>query len=97
MITHIALFSWSGEQPAGHADRCVRELRQYASTLGGLVSYTCGPDAGLTDGAADFAVVAVFEDEASWHAYDTADEHQRIRAELFRPYITSRTVTQVVS
>ena len=97
MITHIALFSWSDAVPAGHAERCTRELRQFASTLGGLVSYTCGPDAGLTEGAADFAVVAVFEDEAAWHEYDTADEHQRIRSELFRPYITTRTVTQVLS
>lgn len=94
MFHHIVLFTWNDEVPAGHPARAAQELRNYASTLGGLVSYHCGENAGLTKGAADFAVSAVFEDEESWHAYDTADEHNRIRAEIFQPYVANRTVIQ---
>ena len=61
------------------------------------MSYHCGPNAGLTEGAADFAVTAVFENEAAWHAYDTADEHNRIRREVFGPYVAERKVIQFVS
>lgn len=94
MFHHIVLFTWNDAVPAGHPARAAQELRHYASTLGGLVSYHCGENAGLTKGAADFAVSAVFEDEESWHAYDTADEHNRIRAEIFQPYVANRTVIQ---
>ena len=95
MFTHIVTFTWNDEVPRGHAAAAREQLMAYASTLEVCLSYTCGPDAGVNDGNADFAVVAVFEDEASWHAYDTADEHNRIRAELFRPYVTLRSAVQI--
>lgn len=97
MLTHIVTFTWNDQVPAGHAEDAQRQLYAYAATLKGCVSYTCGPDAGLVQGNADFAVVSVFEDEAAWHAYDSADEHNRIRAELFRPYVTARSAVQVRS
>lgn len=94
MFHHIVLFSWNDSVPNGHAAIAANELRRYASTLDGTISYHCGENLGLTDGAADFAVSAVFEDQAAWHAYDTADEHNRIRREVFGPYVASRTVIQ---
>jgi hypothetical protein len=39
-------------------------------------------------------VAAVFEDVAAWQAYDTAPEHDRIRAEYFGPYVATRAVIQ---
>ena len=97
MITHIVTFVWNDQVPSGHAEFAQTELYAYARTLKGCVSYTCGPDIGINQDNADFAVVAVFEDEASWHAYDTADEHNRIRAEIFRPYVSARSAVQVRS
>lgn len=97
MLHHIVLFTFNDQLPAGHVERLQSELRAYAGTLDGLVSYDCGPDAGLSDGACDFGIVAVFESQEAWHAYDTADEHNRIRAELFRPYVSTRHVIQVRS
>ena len=44
--------------------------------------------------AFDFAVVADFDDEAAWRAYDTDAEHNRLRAELIRPLIAERVITQ---
>lgn len=97
MFHHVVLFTWNADVPQGHEEVARRELLAYAATLPGLVSYHCGPDAGLTQGAADFAVTAVFESEADWHAYDTADEHNRIRREVFAPYVAERRVIQFVS
>lgn len=97
MLHHIVLFTWNDQVPPGHAASAQTELLGYASTLGGLISYHCGPDAGHTVGAADFAVVAVFEGVDDWHAYDTADEHNRIRRELFAPYVAERKVIQFES
>lgn len=97
MFHHVVLFTWNDHVPSGHEVVAQQELQKYAATLSGLVSYYCGPNAGLTDGAADFAVTAVFENEAAWHAYDTADEHNRIRREVFGPYVAERKVIQFVS
>lgn len=97
MFHHVVLFTWNDQVPAGHPLVAQQELQKYAATLSGLVSYHCGPNAGLTDGAADFAVTAVFENEDAWHAYDTADEHNRIRREVFGPYVAERKVIQFVS
>jgi len=97
MFHHVVLFTWNDQVPAGHPAIAQAELQAYAKTLSGLVSYYCGPNAGLTSGAADFAVTAVFENEAAWHAYDTADEHNRIRREVFGPYVAERKVIQFVS
>jgi len=97
MFHHVVLFTWNDQVPDGHPVFAQQELQKYASTLSGLVSYYCGPNAGLTPGAADFAVTAVFENEAAWHAYDTADEHNRIRREVFGPYVAERKVIQFVS
>ena len=97
MFHHIVLFTWNDQVPAGHPVFARQELQKYAETLSGLVSYYCGPNEGLTVGAADFAVTAIFENEAAWHAYDTADEHNRIRREVFGPYVAERKVIQFVS
>ncbi len=97
MLHHIVLFTWNESVPTGHPAIAQNELRKYAATLDGVVSYSCGPNAGYTDGAADFAVSAVFEDVDAWHAYDTADEHNRIRREVFGPYVAERKVIQFES
>lgn len=97
MLHHIVLFTWNDQVPDGHADTARRELLRYASTLEGLASYHCGPNAGHTPGAADFAVCAVFDGVDAWHAYDTADEHNRIRREVFAPYVAERRVIQFES
>lgn len=97
MFHHVVLFTWNDQVPEGHPVFAQQELLKYAATLSGVVSYYCGPNAGLTPGSADFAVTAVFNDEAAWHAYDTADEHNRIRREVFGPYVAERKVIQFVS
>lgn len=97
MFHHLVLFTWNDSIPDGHGAMAAAELRRYATTLEGLVSYHCGENLGLTQGAADFAVSAVFDDEAAWHAYDTAEEHNRIRREVFAPHVVTRTVIQFQS
>ena len=95
MFTHIVTFEWKDDVPAGHAEAAQAALEAYARTLEGCISYTCGPDAALGADNADFAVVAVFGSEVDWHAYDTADEHNRIRAEIFRPWVARRSAVQI--
>jgi hypothetical protein len=48
----------------------------------GTVSYTLGDDLGLREGNWSFAIVADFEDETAYHAYDQDAEHNRLRGLL---------------
>lgn len=53
--------------------------------IDGLIRLDCGRDAGLREGAWDYAVTADLADEAAYRRYDEDEEHNRIRAELLGP------------
>ena len=97
MLTHVVLFQWNDSVPDGYADVARAELLKYAATLSGVVSYRCGANAGFSDTAADFGIVAVFETADDWRRYDTDDEHNRIRREIFAPYVANRNVIQFIT
>jgi hypothetical protein len=48
----------------------------------GCLAYTIGDDLGLREGNWSFAIVADFEDEATYREYDLDAEHNRLRALL---------------
>ena len=53
-----------------------------AMNCAGTVSYTLGDDLGLREGNWSFAIVADFEDEPAYRAYDMDAEHNRLRGLL---------------
>jgi hypothetical protein len=92
-FTHVVTFKWHESDVAGTA--IADALRTLVCGLDGVRDYLCGPDAGLTPGAYDFAVVGTFEDRDSFTAYRDHPEHQRILDEMIRPNLESRTVVQL--
>lgn len=96
MIVHSVAFTWAENFPVGHLDTIEHELSALRAHLGKtILDYRFGPDLGLSEGTADFGIVATFASEADWHIYDEDALHNRIRAEVFRPYVTQRTVFQI--
>lgn len=92
-FTHIVTFTW---RTADFDDSGIAEaLRTLTSGLTGVRGYLCGHDVGLTPTAADFAVVATFDDRESFLGYRDHPEHQRILAEMILPNAESRTVVQL--
>jgi hypothetical protein len=53
----------------------------------GCLDMRVGLDAGLREGNWDLTITADFADVESYRAYDTDDEHGRIRRELFAPIL----------
>lgn len=51
----------------------------------GLLDVRVGTDLRLREESWDFAITSDFEDEASYRAYDSDEEHNRVRQELFSP------------
>lgn len=94
-FTHVVTFQWRG--PGAPAEAIAEALRSLVLGLDGVRDYVCGPDAGLTDGAYDFAVVGEFVDRDAFAAYRDHPEHQRILTEMILPNLQTRTVVQLES
>lgn len=92
-FTHVVTFKWNREDVDG--ERIAAELRACVAGFDGVVGYRCGPDAGVTPGAFDFAVVGTFTDRDAFAAYRDHPEHQRILTELILPNVDTRTVVQL--
>lgn len=93
MFTHIVTFKWRDSSVDGSA--VAAALNDVASRLHGVHRYLCGPDAGFTPGAYDFAVVGSFKDRDSFVAYRDHPDHQRVLTEMILPNVQSRTVVQI--
>jgi heme-degrading monooxygenase HmoA len=94
MIRHVALFTWTEGMTEALEQQFAAELTAFAATLPGLRAYHLGPDEGINEGSFDFAVVADFDDVASYVAYRDNAEHQDIIRRLSRPNTKSRAAVQ---
>ena len=93
VFTHVVTFKWRERDvaDAGISDA----LNNLVLRLDGVQSYLCGPDAGLTPSAYDFAVVGTFDNRECFTIYRDDPEHQRILNEMILPQLESRTVVQL--
>jgi len=94
MIRHMVMFTWDDEMTDEMEQQLAAELTALAPRLAGLRSYHAGPDVGVVEGNFDFAVVADFDDVASYLAYRDHPDHQEIVGRLSRPHATSRASVQ---
>ncbi|WP_026118143.1 Dabb family protein [Nocardiopsis salina] len=92
-LRHIALFRWQD----GVDDARIAEVERLLGALPGVVpelrSYSFGRDAGVSEGAFDFAVVADVDDEAGFAAYRDHPDHQAALA-VIRPLLADRAALQ---
>lgn len=93
MFTHIVTFKWHDSSVDGSV--IAAALNDVVSRLDGVHRYLCGPDAGFSPGAYDFAVVGSFADRESFVSYRDHADHQRILSEMILPNVESRTVVQI--
>lgn len=94
MIRHVVLFGWSPEATGEEKQKVASELRALAPQMSGLRAYHVGHDAGLVDGNADFAVVADFDDAASFLAYRDHPAHRAVVEEFIAPIARQRMAVQ---
>ena len=94
MIRHVVMFRWTAQASTEQKLRVQTELRALPPLMTGLRSYHAGPDAGLMPGNFDFAVVADFEDAASYLAYCDHPAHRAVIAECIAPIRQDRSSVQ---
>lgn len=92
---HLVTFTWR----PGVTNDDVVAINEALSSLPGqipeLLLYRFGPDLGLRDNNADYAVVGVLENPESLPAYLDNPEHLRILEELIAPLIATRQAVQI--
>ena len=85
MIRHHVLITLDDDAPEGVADQIVAELAAYAETCPHPSSYYVSADLGLSDGTADVAIVADFDDVAAFQAYAGDEPHLEIIQRIIAP------------
>ena len=95
MIRHIAVFFWLADATNGAKERASAEIAKLPGQMTGLLSYEFGPDIGLVEGNADFAIVADFEDADAYLAYRNHPAHQKVIAEAMHPITAQRVGIQL--
>jgi hypothetical protein len=94
MIRHLVLMRFNPGTTDEQRDAIAAGIRALAGKIPELVDISCGPDAGLAEGNADFASVADFADEAGYLVYATHPAHVQVITELIRPVLAQRTAVQ---
>jgi hypothetical protein len=95
MIRHIAVFRWKPEATAEQKALVATELAKLPAVVASIRSFVIGSDAGITQGNAEFAVTADFDDEAGFAAYRDDPTHRAIIADHIAPIIAERTAVQL--
>jgi hypothetical protein len=94
VFRHIALFRFVDDATDEQVAAVVEGLRSLPAQIPELVDYRVGPDAGITDGSYDFAVVADFAEEADFPRYRDHPAHQAVATGLVRPILADRATVQ---
>ncbi|MDA0562734.1 Dabb family protein [Streptomonospora sp. S1-112] len=92
-LRHIALFKWAEGVTPDQVAEVGRLLAPLPDAITQLRAYAFGPDAGISEGAYDFAVVADVDDEEGFIAYRDHPEHQAALA-VIRPLLADRAAVQ---
>ena len=95
MIRHVVVISWKPEATAEQKQQASDDLATLPPLMNGLRNYVFGPDAGITDGNADFAIVADFDDAASYVAYRDHPAHVDVDKRSIAPISTQRRAVQL--
>ncbi len=94
MIRHVVLISWVPEATADQVRRVETELNALQPVISELRDYQVGPDAGIVEGNADFAVVADFDDQESYLIYRNHPAHRKVIEEAINPIARQRVAVQ---
>jgi len=95
MIRHIAAFFWLADATDEAKHQVSAEIAKLPGQMTGLLSYEFGPDVGLVEGNADFAIVADFEDADAYLAYRNHPAHLDVIARTIGPITAQRVGVQL--
>ena len=97
MLRHVALFRFKPEITDEQIEAAMVALSTLPDEIDVLRKFRFGPDAGITEGAWDFAVVAVLDDADDYVAYRDHPAHVAVLRNYIAPLIAEAARIQFVS
>ena len=96
MLQHVVAITWNDQVPENYHEVVTKVLREMVLQIPTVREYRCGPDLGVSANTnANYLITATFDDVAGWRAYDENALHNEIRAKYFKPYIATRSASQI--
>lgn len=90
MILHAVMFTWKSGVTRGQVDALTSALHAMRGAVPGLASIQGGADLGLRPGNPDYLLLATFEDEDAWRAYQAHPLHKALVADMIEPMLSHR-------
>lgn len=92
-IVHVVTFSFTPDEAEEVSAALAAALDEFAPRTN-AIRYYHGPDVGLREGNAHYAVTAIFDDQDALLAYLGSAEHQQIIRDKITPHLQSRSAVQ---
>lgn len=89
MVKNIVLLTWNEGVSQQQIDAVTVGFCALSDEIPEIVSYTFGPDAGISIGNADYALVAEFRNESDLKAYVVRRSHQAFPKDIASPILAS--------
>lgn len=94
-VRHLVMFDWNDDVDDAHVAEVTAALAELPAMIPEIRDYRCGPDLGLNEGNADYAVTALFDDDEAYRTYRDHPGHRDVIARLIAPHVASRTAVQL--
>ncbi|MEZ5143642.1 MAG: Dabb family protein [Acidimicrobiales bacterium] len=95
MVRHVVLFRWIDGATDEQLQAVVDGLAELRAAIAEIADYRYGPDLGVDDGTADFAVVADFATVADYETYRDHPAHRDFIARCIAPIRRERMAVQL--
>lgn len=95
MLLHIVLFKWKEGTTKDQVAAVTAEMAKLPGLIPELKALQLGSDLKFRDGNADWALAALFEDQAGWQAYQVHPAHQAVVKNFAAPIVASRDAIQM--
>ena len=97
MILHVVMFTWKSGVTPRQVDEVIAAIHALRGLIPGLISIQAAPDLLLRPGNPDHLLVATFENEDAWHAYQAHPRHKALVADMIEPILLHRQSMQTVA
>jgi len=88
------LLKWTEGASAAQKQAVLAALAGLPGKIPEIRAYVFGPDAAISDGNHDLAIVADFDDAAAYQAYAKHPDHVAMITQHVRPILASRAAVQ---
>jgi hypothetical protein len=94
MFRHVVMFKWNDDVDEAHIEATGAALDALVASIPEVGEYRHGPDAGLTDGNFDYAIVGEYASVDDYVVYRDHPDHQAVIQQFIAGRVSDRAAVQ---